>query len=77
MITESMDGRSRLEVTFLGVVDLHVSWPEVPYPPHLDVLDISDVSTYGLENISFRVAEGQGFFSFSCSDFFAVTFREA
>src|SRR5687767_10502813 len=40
VITESMDGRSRLEATFLGVIDLRVSWPEYPDPVQLDVIDI-------------------------------------
>lgn len=76
LTTESMDGRSRLEATFLGVVDLHVSWPDMPGPLRLDVIDVSDVSAHGLENICFRVAEGEGLFAFSCSDFFAVMLRE-
>jgi hypothetical protein len=60
--TESVDGRARLESTFLGVVDLRVSWPDYPDPVQVDVIDISDVAAHGLENISYRVAEGAGFF---------------
>jgi hypothetical protein len=73
--TESADGRSRLEATFLGVVDLALSWPEYPNPPRLDAIDVSEVAARGLENVTFRVAEGAGFFAFSCSDFFAVAIR--
>jgi hypothetical protein len=73
--TESVDGRTRLEATFLGIAGLQVSWPEYPNPLQLDVISIRDVSADGLENISFRVAEGGGFFAFSCSDFFAVVQR--
>jgi hypothetical protein len=71
LTTESGDGRSRLELTFLGVVDLQVSWPHF-IPPQLDVIDIRDVATHQLENISYRVAEGEGFFAFWCTDFLAV-----
>ncbi len=67
LTTESVDGRSRLEVTFLEVVDLQVSWP--PFvPAHLDVISVRDVAADQLENISYRVAEGE--------DFFAVVIRE-
>jgi hypothetical protein len=73
--SESWDGRSRLEATFLGVVDLQLSWPSFPTPTQLDVIDIRDVSADGLENISYRVAEGAGFFAFWCSEFFATAIR--
>ncbi len=73
--TESVDGRSRLEATFLGVVGLAVSWPEYPNPLQLDVIEVSDVAAHGLEGVSFRVAEGAGFFALSCSDFHAVAIR--
>jgi hypothetical protein len=43
----------------------------------VDVIDISDVAAHGLENISYRVAEGAGFFAFSCSDFVAVVIRSS
>ncbi|WP_410785120.1 hypothetical protein [Kribbella sp. C-35] len=75
LTTESVDGRSRLEVTFLGVVDLQVSWPDF-VPARLDVIDVRDIATHQLENISYRVAEGEGFFAFWCSDFFAVVTRD-
>jgi hypothetical protein len=74
--TETVDGRSRLEATFFGVVDLRVVWPDYPDPLQLDVVDISDVSAHGLESVRFRVAEGAGFFAFSCADFLAVAIRE-
>ncbi|WP_328328103.1 hypothetical protein OHA70_02660 [Kribbella sp. NBC_00382] len=73
--TESADGRSRLEVTFLGVVDLQVSWPHF-VPAQLDVIDIRDVDAHQLEHTSYRVAEGEGFFAFWCRDFFAVVTRD-
>jgi hypothetical protein len=47
--SESSDGRSRLEATFLG--EGVICCP-------------GDVSAGGLENISYRVAEGEGFFAF-------------
>ena len=75
LTSESWDGRSRLEVTFLGVVDLQVSWPQL-VPARLDVIDISDVATHQLEDISYRVAEGEDFFTFWCSDFFALVTRD-
>ncbi|MGQ0843615.1 MAG: hypothetical protein ACT4QF_05730 [Sporichthyaceae bacterium] len=75
MTTESTDGRSRLQATFVGVVGLQLSWPE-QQPVSLDVVEIGDVSAHGLEDISFRVAEGAGFFAFSCREFFAVAIRE-
>jgi hypothetical protein len=74
MTTESMDGRSRLETTFLGVVNLQVSWPDF-IPPRMDVIDISDVAAHQLENINYRVTEGEGFFAFWCSEFCAVAIR--
>jgi hypothetical protein len=73
--SESWDGQSRLEATFLGVVDLQMSWPSFPTPMQLDVIDIRDVAADGLENINYRVAEGAGFFAFWCSDFFATAIR--
>jgi hypothetical protein len=76
MRTESMDGRSRLETTYLGVVDLQVSWPAIQAPARLDVIDISEVAAHQLENINYRVAEGSGFFTFWCSDFVAVAIRD-
>jgi hypothetical protein len=75
LASESWDGRSRLEVTFLGVVDLQVSWPDYPTPAQLDGIGISDVSADGLEKISYRVAEDAGFFAFWCREFFATTTR--
>jgi hypothetical protein len=75
MTTESKDARSRLELTFLGVVDLQLSWPAF-IPPKLDVIDIRDVTTHQLENISYRVAEGEDFFTFWCTDFLAVATRD-
>jgi hypothetical protein len=75
LTSESWDGRSRLEVTFLGVADLQVSWPDYPTPTQLDVIGIRDVSADGLENVSYRVAEDSGFFAFWCSEFFAVVIR--
>jgi hypothetical protein len=75
LTTESVDGRARLEVTFLGVVDLRVDWPGF-IPAQLDVIDIRDVAGRQLENISYRVAEGEDFFAFWCSDFFAVATRD-
>lgn len=35
----------------------------------------SSAVAHGLENISYRVAEGAGVFAFSCSAFFAVAIR--
>ncbi len=75
LTSESWDGRARLEVTFLGVVDLQLSWPGIPTPAQLDVIDIRDESADGLENIRYRVAEGAGFFAFWCSEFFATAIR--
>ncbi|TDU91874.1 hypothetical protein EV138_5487 [Kribbella voronezhensis] len=75
LTAESVDGDSRLETTFLGVAGLQVSLPENPEPARLDVLDVSDVAADGFENIGCRVAEGAGFFAFSCSGFFAVVVR--
>ncbi|ONI71843.1 hypothetical protein BWI15_17095 [Kribbella sp. ALI-6-A] len=76
MTTESVDGRSRLEMTYVGVVELQVSWPEFPVPAQLDVVDIAEVAAHQLENINYRVAEGSGFFAFWCSDFIAVAIRD-
>lgn len=75
LTTESVDGRSRLEVTFLGVADLQVSWPHF-VPARLDVIDVRDMAADQLEGHSYRVAEGEGFFAFWCSDFFAVVIRD-
>lgn len=77
LTAESWDGRARLEATFVGVVDLQLVWPSFPTPTQLDVIDVRDVSADGLENISYRVAEGADFFAFWCSDFHAVTIRSS
>ena len=76
LTSESWDGRARLELTFLRVVDLKVDWSG-PTPAQLDVLDIRDASADGLENISYRVADGADFFSLWCSDFFAVVILDS
>jgi len=63
----SGDGRA-LAVVFEGVRDLKVDWPG-QLPVEVDVIDVRDIIDHGLEDIRYRVSEGEGLFSFSCRDF--------
>jgi hypothetical protein len=38
-------------------------------PVEVDVIDIRDITDHGLEDIRYRVSEGDGLFAFSCKDF--------
>lgn len=64
------EGFGCLHLVFEGVRDLKIDWP--PWSlVKTDVIDISDLSDRGLEDLSFRVAEGAGMFAFSCREFTA------
>jgi hypothetical protein len=58
----------RLALVFDRITDLRIDWPQWSVV-RVDVIEIIDVSGHQLEGIQYRVAEGQGFFTFYCFDF--------
>lgn|SRR5487761_1709387 len=60
-----------LQLVFEGVRDLKVDWPSWSVIK-TDVIEISDISERGMEELCFRVAEGAGMFAFSCREFTAT-----
>jgi len=67
LISET-EANEKLTVAFERVVDLRIDWPQWSVVG-VDVIEIIDVSGHQLEGIQYRVAEGQGFFTFYCFDF--------
>jgi hypothetical protein len=67
----SGEGRGALALLFEGVRDLKIDWPS-QLPVEVDVVDIRDITNHGLEDIRYRVSEGEGLFAFSCTDFRAT-----
>jgi hypothetical protein len=64
-------GGGRLTVTFFGIREVTIDWPQWD-EVRLDVVEITDISDRGLEEPALRVHEGAGFFAFSCHDFTAI-----
>ena len=61
-------GRGVLALVFEGVRDLKIDWPS-QLPVEVDVIDVRDVTDHGLEDIRYRVSEGESLLAFSCKDF--------
>ena len=64
----SGEGRGVLALVFEGVRDLKIDWPR-QLPVEVDVIDVRDVTDHGLEDIRYRVSEGESLLAFSCKDF--------
>jgi hypothetical protein len=64
-------GAGRLVLRFSGVRDLKIDWPQWSQIT-VDVVEITDISDRGMEDLAFRVHEGAGLFAFSCRAFDAT-----
>jgi hypothetical protein len=64
-------GDGRLTLRFDGVRDLKIDWPQWSRI-RVDVVEITDMSSRGLEDLVYRVHEGAGLFAFSCREFEAI-----
>jgi hypothetical protein len=59
-----------LHLAFEGVRGLKIDWPSWSVIK-LDVIQISDLTHRGMEDLRYRVSEGAGMFAFSCRAFTA------
>ncbi|MDQ6946007.1 MAG: hypothetical protein M3256_06970 [Actinomycetota bacterium] len=64
-------GLGSLHLVFEGVRDLKIDWPSWSVIT-TDVIEVSDISDRGMEDLYFRVSEGAGMFAFSCRAFTAT-----
>ncbi len=64
----SGEATDELRLRFVGVTGLRLAWPDQSNVL-LGPIDVSDVRADGWEDVSYRVVEGEGVFSFWCQDF--------
>ncbi len=57
----------KIRLEFRGVTDLSLDWRQRS-GLDLDVISISDLTDSGMEDLNYRVSEGEGLFAFYCRD---------
>ena len=67
-LRSEQDGLGVLHLAFEGIRELKIDWPSWSLIK-TDVIEISDVSDRGMEDLRFRVHEGAGMFAFYCRGF--------